>query len=115
MSITAPEIKTNGTAKKNIKEAASAAKSDYESLKADISQLRDDIKSLAGNSSEYLKGKSAHNLEKGVEQSKEFYSKAKDEAVKGRSYVEDQVKSHPLAAVGIAFGTGVLLAALRRR
>ncbi|MEM5517062.1 hypothetical protein WNY37_08870 [Henriciella sp. AS95] len=113
MAITTTSQKKNGNT--DIKHAAEAAKSDYDALKADISQLRDDVKSLAGNSSKYIKGQSAKSLDKGVEQSKEYLDKAKSEATKGKDYLEDKVRANPLTSVGIAFGTGVLLAALRRK
>ncbi|MEQ9317379.1 MAG: hypothetical protein RLN72_16125 [Henriciella sp.] len=111
---TSTTTKTNGSAV-DVNAAAKAAASDYEALKADISQLREDIASLAGNSSKYLKGRSSEGLEKGYAQSKEYLDKAKTEAVKGRDYLEGKVRENPLTAVGVAFGTGVLLAALRRR
>lgn len=113
MAITTTTTKKNGAA--DIKQAAQAAKHDYESLKSDIAQLRDDMKSLAGNSGKYIKGKSAKSLDQGVEHSKEYLEKAKTEASKGKDYLEEKVRANPLTAVGIAFGTGVLLAALRRR
>ena len=105
--------KANGTKDTNI--AAKAAASDYESLKDDISQLRKDLQSLATNSGKYIKGRSTEEWNKGYERSKTYASKASTEAGNARDYVEKKVRENPLASVGIAFGTGVLLAALRRK
>lgn len=104
-------VKTNGSTTA----AAKAAASDYDALKEDISQLRDDLQSFASNSGKYIKGRSTEELNKGVETSKTYASKASKEAGNARDYVETKVRENPLAAVGIAFGTGVLLAALRRK
>ncbi len=100
---------------KEISAAAKAASSDVESLKEDIAQLRTDLQSLASNSTRYVKGRSSAEFEKGFEKSKEYASKASKEASNAKDYVEDKVRKNPLASVGIAFGTGVLLAALRRK
>lgn len=104
---------TNGS--KDIESAAKAAASDVDSLKNDIAQLRTDLQSLAGNSSRYVKGRSSAEFEKGYEKSKEYASKATKEASNAKDYVETKVRENPLTSVGIAFGTGVLLAALRRK
>lgn len=95
--------------------AAKAAKSDIEALKEDMAQLRNDISSLVGHSGTYVKGRSSAELEKGLERGKVYADKASDQAGKTRDYVEKTVRDNPLAALGIAFGTGVLLAALRRK
>ncbi|MGB3627741.1 MAG: hypothetical protein WA989_18085 [Henriciella sp.] len=114
MATKSPSTKSNGSTVV-ADNAAKAAQSDYDALKSDLSQLRDDVASLAGNSGKYIKGRSSEGLEKGYAQSKEYFEKAKSEASNGREYVENKVRENPLTSVGIAFGTGVLLAALRRR
>ena len=96
-------------------QAAKAASSDYDSLKSDISQLRSDLQSFANNSGKYLKGRSSEEVGKGIEKSKEYANVATKEAGNARDYIENKVRENPLASVGIAFGTGVLIAALRRR
>lgn len=102
---------TNGTTTT----AAKAAASDYDALKNDISQLRSDLQSFANNSGKYIKGRSSEEINKGVETSKTYASKATKEAGNARDYIETKVRENPLASVGIAFGTGVLLAMLRRK
>lgn len=106
--------KTNGS-KEYTESAAKAAASDYDSLKEDISQLRDDLQSLAGNSGKYVRSRSTEKFDKGLEKSREYASQATKEASNARDYVKTKVRDNPLASVGIAFGTGVLIAALRRR
>ena len=55
-------------------------------------------------------------LDERVEQANSFVAaEASEKARTGKDYVENKVRENPLAAVGIAFGTGVLLAALRRK
>jgi ElaB/YqjD/DUF883 family membrane-anchored ribosome-binding protein len=105
--------KTNGSIKLT-ESAAKAASSDYDALKEDISQLRSDLQSFANNSGKYIKGRSNQEISKGVEKSKDFASKATKEAGNAKDFVETKVRENPLAAVGIAFGTGVLIAALRK-
>jgi ElaB/YqjD/DUF883 family membrane-anchored ribosome-binding protein len=105
--------KSNGT--KDIDEAAKAAGSDFDSLKDDISQLRSDLQSLAANSGKYVRERTSKEYDRGVERSKEYASKAGDEATKARDYIETKVRDNPLASIGIAFGTGVLIAALKRK
>lgn len=99
----------------NTSAAAKAAASDYDSLKQDVAQLREDIQSFAGNSTKYVRGRSSAEIEKGLERGKEYASKASKQASSAKDYVEGKVRENPLTAVGIAFGTGVLLAALRRK
>lgn len=96
-------------------DAAKAASSDFDALKADIAQLREDMASLASNSGKYMKGRSSAEFEKSVERGKEHAEKASAKAGKSRDYIEDKVRENPLASLGIAFGTGVLIAALRRK
>ena len=96
-------------------DAAKAAASDYEALKQDIAQLRNDLQSLANNSSKYVKGRSTAEFDKNLERGREYAEKATAQAESTRDYLETKVRENPMAAVGLAFGTGILLAALRRK
>ena len=106
--------RSNGT-KDLTAEAAKAASGDLDSLREDIAKLREDLQSLASHSGTYVKGRSAAELDKGLERGREYASKASEKASSAKDYVETKVRDNPMAAVGIAFGTGVLLAALRRK
>lgn len=106
--------RTNGS-KDLTAEAAKAASKDLDSIKEDIAKLREDLQSLAGHSSTYVKGRSSAEFDKNVERGREYASKAGDKAKTAKDYVETKVRDNPMAAVGIAFGTGILLAALRRK
>ncbi|WP_158085754.1 DUF883 family protein [Henriciella aquimarina] len=110
----ATKTTTNGT-NEATSAAAKAASNDYDALKHDIAQLRDDLQSLANNSGQYLKGRSSAEFDKNLERGREYATKAGERASSAKDYVETKVRQNPLASVGIAFGTGVLLAALRRK
>lgn len=101
---------TEAKAKVRAEAAKNDVTSDYDSIKADISALSDDIKSLFSNLGEVAKGETG----KGVEKSKDLADKASDNVSEARTYVEGKVRENPLAAIGIAMGTGFFLAALRR-
>ena len=107
--------RTNGTNKDLTDDAAKAAANDVEAIKDDIAKLREDLQSLAGNSTTYVKGRSTAEIDKGLENGRKYAAEASEKARTGKDSVENKVRENPLAAVGIAFGTGVLLAALRRK
>lgn len=83
---------------------------DMDDLKADFQTLQEDVKKLMATLSGVAKVKSNEGLEKGSELADDATEKLRDT----QAYVEKQVRSNPLAAVGIALGAGYLLAALRR-
>ncbi|MCZ4299484.1 DUF883 family protein [Henriciella marina] len=107
--------KTNGVKDVTANAAAKAAESDFESLKDDVAKLRSDIQSLASNSGKYIRERTSKEYDRGVQVSKEYADKAGGEAEKARDYIEDKVRSNPIASIGIAFGSGVLLAMLKRK
>lgn len=107
--------KANGAKEVAADAAAKAAGSDFESLKDDVAKLRSDIQSLASNSGKYIRERTSKEYDRGVQVSKEYADKASSEAEKARDYIEDKVRENPLASIGIAFGTGVLLAMLKRK
>ena len=114
MATKSATTRTNGT-KDPADQAVKGMSEDYDALKADIAQLRKDIQSLAGHSGEYVKDRSSSAFEKRVERGRDYAEQAGEKASSARDYMETKVRDNPLASVGIAFGTGVLLAALRRK
>ncbi|MEO0871595.1 MAG: hypothetical protein AAFY19_06475 [Pseudomonadota bacterium] len=80
-------------------------------LRADIAALRSDFAKLVDDAGTLARSKSDDLLEQG----RDAASKAQAELNAQKSRVEDSVRDNPLAAIGIAFGVGVLLAALSRR
>ena len=84
---------------------------DVKELKADLTALRADVKSLLTDAGELLKAKA----DQGVDSGKKLAQKAGNDAVEAKTYAEDKIRSNPLAAVGIAFGVGIVLASLRRK
>jgi ElaB/YqjD/DUF883 family membrane-anchored ribosome-binding protein len=90
---------------------ASAGKADYDALKADLKALRADLAALVNDT-----GKIAS------EEAKRQYAKAQKvadgagkKATEYRDIVEDKVRDHPFAAIGIALAAGFLVASVARR
>jgi ElaB/YqjD/DUF883 family membrane-anchored ribosome-binding protein len=102
--------KTSTATKANLNGSSDKAGAEIEDLKADFKTLQDDVKKLMATLSGIAKGKSNEGLEKGSEIADDATEKFRDT----QAYVEKQVRSNPLAAVGIALGAGYILAALRR-
>lgn len=92
----------NGHDKKAV--AARAAKEELETAQEAAETFVSALKSSAGHFGEHL-GRAAE--EKAV--------KAQEGALEAREKFEDRVRAHPFAALGIAAGTGVLLALIARR
>ena len=84
---------------------------DMDSLKGDLNALREDLKSVMGN----VKDLAAIRANDGVEKGKELASTLGTKAEKVQSDLETRVRENPLAAVGIAFGAGLILAMMRRK
>lgn len=80
-------------------------------LKADIEALRGDFSKMMADTSALAKTKS----QEAVDRSREALNDAGEQLKTQKDKVEDRVRENPLAAVGIAFGVGVLFAALSRR
>ncbi|MEL6244887.1 MAG: hypothetical protein AAFQ85_06010 [Pseudomonadota bacterium] len=80
-------------------------------LKADIAALRSDFSKLIEDASVLAKAKSEELTDRGQAVVKDAGEQIQSQKAK----VEDQVRENPMAAVGIAFGVGVLLAAVSRR
>jgi len=92
----------NGQDQKAI--AARAAKEELHAAQEAAETFVSAVKSSASHFGEHI-GRAAQ----------EKVSLAADEAQNARSKLEDRVREHPLMAVGIAAGAGVLLALMTRR
>lgn len=80
-------------------------------IRADIEALRGDFSKLVEDTGALAKTKSQEALNRG----NDALSEAGDQLKTQKDNVEDLVRENPLAAAGIAFGVGVLFAALNRR
>ncbi|MBR9808571.1 MAG: hypothetical protein GYB49_15250 [Alphaproteobacteria bacterium] len=85
------------------------AESDYAALKDDIAMLRGDLKSII----EDVRGLAKVKAQDGLEKGKDLADKAGTQFKETRSEVETQIRDNPLAAVGIAFGAGLIIAMMR--
>ncbi len=85
--------------------------SDLDILKADLAALQSDLSSLGSHAGESARAR--------VEQARlrlaEIAKTAKDKGLHARDQVRTQIEDHPFAAVGIAFGVGILLGAVIAR
>lgn len=88
-----------------------AAKSDFDALKNDMKALRADLAALLQDS-----GKIAQEQVKAVgAKAKGVADDAGEKAGEYRDALEEKVREHPFAAVGIALAAGFILASLSRR
>ncbi|MEE2921574.1 MAG: hypothetical protein VYC38_07410 [Pseudomonadota bacterium] len=87
----------------------SETENDYAALKDDIAMLRSDLKNVM----EDVRGLAKVKAQAGVEKGKEIAEKASGQFKETRSEVEAEIRKNPFAAVGIAFGAGLILAMMR--
>lgn len=87
------------------------AKSDFDALKNDMKALRADLAALLADTSKLAqeKAKDVGAKARGVADD------AGEKAGEYRDAIEDKVREHPFAAVGIALAAGFILASLSRR
>lgn len=88
-----------------------SAKADYDALKADLKALRADLAALVNDT-----GKIA--TEEAKRQSAKAQKLADDAGKKAGEYrdiIEDKVRDHPFAAIGIALAAGFIVASMARR
>jgi ElaB/YqjD/DUF883 family membrane-anchored ribosome-binding protein len=92
-------------------DSTAAAKADIDTLKADVKALRDDLANLARRAGNDAAEKAKRKLKEAGD--------VADDAVKNaseyREMLEERVREHPLAAVGIALAAGMVLTSLGRR
>lgn len=99
----------NGQDKKVI--AARAAREELQAAQDAAETFVSALKSSAGHFTEHL-GRAA---EEKAAKAQDGVKAVAEEAQNVRSMLEDKVRERPLAALGIAAGTGVLIALLSRR
>jgi ElaB/YqjD/DUF883 family membrane-anchored ribosome-binding protein len=88
-----------------------AAKSDFDALKNDMKALRADLAALLADT-----GKIAQDqVNKAGAKARGVAEDAGDKAVEYRDALEEKVREHPFAAVGIALAAGFILASLSNR
>lgn len=88
-----------------------AAKSDFDALKNDMKALRADLAALLQDT-----GKIAQDEARKVgARARSVAEDAGEKAGEYRDALEDKVRDHPFAAVGIALAAGFVLASLARR
>lgn len=89
----------------------SQANGELKELKADIAALRSDFSKLFDDTGALAKTKT----DEAVAQGRELANSTSDRVMAQKTKVEDHIRENPLPAIGIAFGVGVLLAAVGRR
>ncbi|MDZ4759759.1 MAG: hypothetical protein SGJ21_01635 [Alphaproteobacteria bacterium] len=88
-----------------------AGKSDYDALKNDIKALRADLSALVQDT-----GKVAgEEAKRQAEKARMLADSAGKQMTEYRDVVEDKVRDHPFAAIGIALAAGFIVASLGRR
>lgn len=88
-----------------------ASNGEISDLKADIAALRSDFAKLVNNAGEAAKARANSAMEQG----RDTVEGAGEQFELQKANVESRVRENPLAAIGIAFGVGALIAAISRR
>ncbi|MBF9032085.1 DUF883 family protein [Rhodobacterales bacterium HKCCE3408] len=91
-------------------------------LEAELAQARRDIDALASLAAERT-GARVNGIAHGIEaaigdlsaEARQAFDSARSEGARARQKVEEEVRSHPFATAGIAFGLGALLMLLLSR
>jgi ElaB/YqjD/DUF883 family membrane-anchored ribosome-binding protein len=89
----------------------SGLQDDLNLLKEDMASLRKDLQSAFGS----LKGLAASKAGEGVSKGKEMAGDAGEQLKSARADLQAQIREKPMAAVGLAFGAGLLIAMLGRK
>jgi ElaB/YqjD/DUF883 family membrane-anchored ribosome-binding protein len=89
---------------------AAANTTDMDDVRAELETLKADFGSLLKSVSDIAKSKSNDGVEKG----QEFAELAEEKLTQSKESVENKIRANPLTAMGIALGTGILLASLRK-
>jgi ElaB/YqjD/DUF883 family membrane-anchored ribosome-binding protein len=103
-------------------DASRRMRDDLDNLKADFSVLRDDFKSFMSSAASaartgagVAKDRVGETTSRLREHSSKAFGAAKEKGVAARDTVGEQIEEHPFAAVGIAFGVGLVLGAVLSR
>lgn len=84
---------------------------DFETLREDFGRLRDDVQTLMKDTATLGKHGGQHVADTARQRSEQIADKVRD----GAATVESTVTTHPLAALGVAVGVGLLAGMILRR
>lgn len=87
---------------------ANAMKTDFEALKNDMKALRADLAALVKDTGVIA----SEEAKRQAARASKLAEGARDQASEYKDALEDKVREHPFAAVGIALAAGFVLAAL---
>ena len=90
---------------------ARSVQSDLDALKDDMLAIRADLAALLSSSTRAASDEARRQAERVVEMAEDVALTAEDY----RGMLEERVRSHPLAAVGIALVAGMLVTSISRR
>ena len=90
---------------------ASAMKTDFEALRNDMKALRADLAALVKDPGAIA----AEEAKRAGARAGKLAEDARDQASEYKDVIEDKVREHPFAAVGIALAAGFFIAALTSR
>lgn len=102
---------TSSTTSSGNGSSAQAAKADFDALKNDIKALREDLAALVQDSGKIATEEARRQAKK----AQEAADVAGKRALEYRDIVEDKVRDHPFAAIGIALAAGFVFASMGRR
>jgi ElaB/YqjD/DUF883 family membrane-anchored ribosome-binding protein len=90
---------------------AAAMKTDFEALKNDMKALRADLATLLKDTGAVA----GEEAKRAAVRAGRLAEDARDQATEYKDVLEDKVREHPFAAVGIALAAGFILASLTSR
>jgi ElaB/YqjD/DUF883 family membrane-anchored ribosome-binding protein len=98
-----------------LKSDVDALRQDLDALRKDLSRLAQDARKVAGEELRKTADRAGAEFEKLGERTGEWSEDARRRASETRDLVEDRIREHPFAAIGIALAAGFLVAAISRR
>lgn len=112
---TAQKPVTHAVAANGTKADAADVRADLDTLKQDFSKLSADIAALTRSGLREGRVKASELTTEARERAGEAGEQIKDQAIRRRDELNDQIRAHPLAAIGIAAGAGFVLSRLMKR